>query len=143
MLPPSPKRFLTLLFLLCAVVGCGEAKPARLQVHPVTGTVTFKNLPASGAVLTLHPKSPPGADVPKPRANIRPDGQFAVSTYDGGDGAPEGEYVLTVRWYKPVKNGADVQAGPNVIPPKYAKPETSDKVVIITAGQNDLGAIRL
>jgi len=44
---------------------------------------------------------------------------------------------------KLVKNGADTVAGPNVIPPKYTKPESSDLTVRIAAGDNTLPPITL
>src|SRR5688500_4438547 len=99
---------------LVGLLGCGEAKPDRVAVHPAAGSVTFKGQPAYGASLTLHPKAGP-ENLPAPRASVEKDGSFKLSTFNGGDGAPEGEYVATVRWYKLVKAGPDVVAGPNVI----------------------------
>ena len=114
-----PARVVTALACLFAIIGCTEAKPARVAVYPASGTITFKGQPTHGALVTLHPKSGPTENVPTPRANVDKDGSFKVSTFDGGDGAPEGEYVVTVRWYKLIKNGGDVVAGPDVIPKKY------------------------
>lgn len=122
--------------------GCGETTAKRAETFPVEGAITFKGQPISGAFVALHPKSP-RPDVPPPRASVGPDGSIKVSTYDAGDGAPEGEYVLTVEWYKLVKQGADVVAGPNVIPPKYASPKTSDLVVSVAAKPNKLPPIKL
>jgi hypothetical protein len=126
-----------------ALAGCAEAKPERVPVFPTTGKITFQGQPIPGAFVTLHPKTPQGENVPNPRASVTQDGSFKVTTYDSGDGAPAGNYVLTVLWYKPIKNGADSVAGPNVIPPKYSKPETSDKEVILVAGDNNLPPIQL
>ncbi|BBO34378.1 hypothetical protein [Lacipirellula parvula] len=128
---------------LMAMAGCGEAKPQRTAVFPAKGTITLKGEPAHGAIIALHPKSPLPAGVPAPRANVDKDGSFAVSTYDSGDGAPEGEYVLTVVWNKLIKNGGDVRIGPNVIPTKYGNPTSSDLVVKVTAGENAIPAIQL
>lgn len=136
-------RTLAAGLLLATAGGCAEAKPERVAVYPVAGKITFQGQPAHGALITLHPKGGPLENVPTPRANVGPDGAFRVTTFDGGDGAPAGEYVLTVQWYKPVKRGADIVAGPNVIPRKYAAPESSGKVVTIAAGPNDLQTIQL
>jgi hypothetical protein len=127
---------------LLAALGCGKAAPARVATYPAKGTITFKGQPVHGAFVALHPKTPL-ENVPTPRANVAQDGAFAVTTYTNGDGAPEGDYVLTVQWYKLIKNGKDVMAGPNVIPPKYAKPQTSDVVIHIAAGENELKPIKL
>ena len=59
------------------------------------------------------------------------------------DDVPEGDYTVTVLWYKPIQKGPDVVSGPNVIPAKYANPNTSDLVVSIKQGENDLPAIAL
>jgi len=128
--------------LSIALVGCAKAKPDRTPVFPAKGIITFKGEPISGALVALHPKAPI-AGTPNPRANVEKDGAFKVSTYITADGAPEGDYTVTVLWYKPIKNGADVVSGPNVIPAKYSNPNTSDLVVSIKPGENDLPAIAL
>jgi hypothetical protein len=134
------------LFLLVAVVlavGCSNAPEiSSVPVHPAQGKITFKGQPIPGATVVLHPKAAV-ENVPNPRANVGKDGAFQISTFTGNDGAPEGEYTLTVTWYKPIKNGPDVQAGPNVIPPKFTNPQTSTLQVKIAAGQNDLQTIQL
>ncbi|MBX3426942.1 MAG: BON domain-containing protein [Pirellulales bacterium] len=125
-----------------SLVGCGEAKPERVPTFPVTGSITFKGGPIPGAFVAMHPKTPL-PNVPAPRASVGPDGKLKISTYDGGDGAPEGEYVLTVEWYKPIKTGADVVPGPNVIPKKYTSPRTSGLVVSVAANATELPPIKL
>ena len=95
-----------------------------MPVHPVVGAIQFRGQPADGAFVSLHPKNATEG-VPNPRATVAKDGSFVVSTYDGNDGAPEGDYVVTVQWYKPVRQGNDLVGGPNVLPPKYASPRTS------------------
>jgi hypothetical protein len=127
---------------LVAILGCGEAKPDRVAVHPAAGTITFKGQPAHGASLTLYPKTV-AENVPAPRASVEKDGSFKLSTFNGGDGAPEGEYVVTVRWYKLVKQGSDLIAGPNVIPRKYTNPQSSELTIRIAAGENALPPIKL
>jgi hypothetical protein len=136
-------RRLAAVACLSAIVGCGEAKPERIAVHPAAGTITFKGQPMPGAIVALHPKSALAESVPTPRANVDKDGTFKLSTFDAGDGAPEGEYILTVQWYKPIKQGPDLVSGPNVVPPKYSSPQHSDKIIKIAAGQNNLDPIKL
>jgi hypothetical protein len=128
---------------LLLAVGCsGKAEPERVAVYPVEGTVTFRGQPMPGAFIVLHPKTP-NDKAPAPRAEVTKEGTLRVTTYNAGDGAPEGEYVLTIQWNKLVKNGADVVAGPNVVPVKYSKPETSGIVVQVAAGPNTLKPITL
>jgi hypothetical protein len=138
---PSVRGFAATACLV-GLLGCSEAKPERVAVHPAAGTFTFKGQPAHGASLTLHTKAAV-ENVPAPRASVDKDGSFKLSTFSGGDGAPEGEYVVTVRWYKLVKQGSDLIAGPNVIPPKYTNPQSSDLTIRIAAGENALPPIKL
>ena len=128
---------------LLMAVGCGEAKVERTPVFPVTGQVTVKGQAAHGAIVALHPKAPLEGGAPNPRANVDKDGTFSVTTFDKGDGAPAGEYVVTVLWYKPIGKGNDVAPGPNVVPRKYATAATSDIVVKVAAGQNSIPPIKL
>jgi hypothetical protein len=107
------------------MAGCGKAGPDRSPVYPVEGVVTFDGKPTPGAMIVLHPKSGAASGVPTPRAQVEKDGSFRFTTYDAGDGAPPGDYVATIAWYKLVGKSGDSQAGPNVLPPKFANVKTS------------------
>jgi hypothetical protein len=126
---------------LLAAIGCGSGGGSaadRVPVFPVEGSITLKGQPMPGAIVTLHPKTPIDK-VPSPRAQVDRDGRLKVTTYNGGDGAPAGEYTVTVQWYKLVKTGGDLIAGPNVVPPKYGQPRSSDLVVnVAEAGPNSI-----
>jgi hypothetical protein len=111
-------------------------------VHPVQGTIQFRGQPVEGAFVSLHAKATQEG-VPTPRATVTKDGSFTVSTYDGDDGAPEGDYVVTVQWYKPVRVGNDLVGGPNVLPAKYSSAQSSDVTIRIAAGENRLQTIQL
>jgi hypothetical protein len=139
------RRTLGLYIAAAAVVilvGCGRGDSSRVPVHPVLGAIQFRGQPIVGAFVALHPNNGV-TGVPSPRATVGPDGSFALSTYDGNDGAPEGEYILTAQWYKPVKQGNEVVGGPNVLPRRYSSPHTSDVKVLVVAGQNRLKPIQL
>jgi hypothetical protein len=65
-------------------------------LYPVRGKVLFEGQPARGATLVLHPLGNSGANAIMPRAFVDRDGGFEVFTYAAGDGAPAGEYAVTV-----------------------------------------------
>ena len=139
---PCPARVFVLLLVIAGIVGCGDGRGSRVATIPVEGTITYRGQPIPGAFVTLHPKFP-RPDVPASRASVGRDGTLTVSTFTGGDGAPEGEYVLTVEWYRPVRQGNDVVPGPNVIPKKYASRRTSDLVVRVAPDAGRLPPIAL
>lgn len=124
------RRFLVLAIVPAAIslTGCGES---RVEVFPVSGKLTFDGKPPAGAQITLHPVSA-GVEGVAPSGAVKPDGSFQVSAYQAGDGAPAGDYVATVQWFRfDEKLGG---AGPNVIPAKYTDPKTSPIKVTVKAG---------
>ncbi len=122
--------------------GCSEGGDPGLKVpvFPVKGKVTFEGEPASGAFVTFHPKTPPkpGETPTSPRATVQPDGAFALTTATEGDGAPAGEYAVTVQWMKPIKQGKDAVPGPNVVPKSYAEPSTTPLTATVRESDNAL-----
>lgn len=83
-----------------AVVGlasCGSDDNARHKVYPVKGKVLVNGQPAHEAQVTLNrtfaEKNPVA-----PSAMTDQNGDFQVTSYQFGDGAPEGEYVVTITW---------------------------------------------
>ena len=125
----------SLLSTMCGalLVGCGDSKPDRTPVVAVEGSVAFEGRPLPGAMIVLHPKTGLRTGVPSPRAQVERDGSFRFTTYEAGDGAPPGDYVATIAWYRLTGRGGDVQAGPNVLPPKYSHPKTSKWEIRVAA----------
>jgi hypothetical protein len=137
------KGALAMITAAMLTTGCSGASPDRVPVIPVEGAVTFEGKPTAGAMIVLHAKSGPRSNVPTPRAQVAKDGTFRFTTYEAGDGAPPGEYIATIAWYKLVGQGNDVQAGPNVLPPKYNSPTTSKWEVRVAEQPTRLSPIQL
>ncbi len=124
------------LIALAAVVGCGEK---RVPVYKVSGKVLFNGQPAAGAQVVLHPAA--GSNIPSDLAavaTVAEDGSFQIGAYEAIDGAPPGEYVATVQWFKMVQTDGGTGRGPNVLPTKYAAPTTSPIQVKIETAAVDL-----
>src|SRR5215212_9236098 len=87
---------------LAVLAGCGS-RGGPVRCHPVSGQVTYDGQPASGVKVYLIPTSAPVVpQIPaNPRAVTAPDGRFSVTTYQEGDGAPEGGYQVVLVWTKP------------------------------------------
>jgi hypothetical protein len=131
---PTRLGWLVAVFM-AALAGCSGEK-GRVPVFPVSGKVTVQGEPPQGALLVFHPEQRGGEEALRPTAKVKEDGSFQLTTYDGDDGAPAGDYIVTVQWNKLVKKGSDYSAGPNVVPPAYAKPETSPwKVNVAESGK--------
>ena len=88
-------------FLTCSCVvalvcagGCGDHP--QFAVYPVKGRLMVGNKPAAGASLAFHAIDP--RIVCRPVAQTGPDGTFRLMTYAVDDGAPTGEYVVTIFW---------------------------------------------
>jgi Prokaryotic lipoprotein-attachment site len=137
------RAFMLALAASVLLTGCGRSGPQRVATHQAKGRVTYAGHPAAGAFVVLHAKNQPEPGAPTPTATVQPDGTFALTTYDAGDGVPEGDYVVTLQWRKTVKSGSDYLLGPNLLPAKYGRPETSDIVVHVAAGQAEIPPIAL
>ncbi|NBO91249.1 MAG: hypothetical protein EBV06_02870 [Planctomycetia bacterium] len=114
---------------LC-VLGCG-ASDGRKPVYSVTGKVTYGGKPAAGATVVFHPL---GADDVRPRGKVADDGSLEVTTYDAKDGAPAGDYRLSVEWW--LSPGKDAPPT-NRLPASLGNPQTSGLTVKIEKGQSN------
>src|SRR5690242_18122977 len=76
--------------------GCGgpgaEGNAGRQKVYKVRGKVTLSGAPIANANVSFSPKAKQPAAIGKTGAG----GEFVLTTYDPGDGAAEGDYVVLV-----------------------------------------------
>jgi hypothetical protein len=79
--------------LLALLAGCGGPEPVKL--YPVAGRLLVNGLPAANAMVAFHPADG-GATCPVGLTGK--DGTFRLTTRKPGDGAPAGEYAVTVVW---------------------------------------------
>lgn len=116
---------------------------SRKPTYPVTGKVVFGQTPAARATLVFHPVAGDEPDVPRPRATVNDDGTFKVTTYDTGDGAPEGEYRVTVEWWLHSGRRDDESPPSNRLHPRYSQPTSSGIVARVEKGPTELKTIEL
>jgi predicted small lipoprotein YifL len=129
-------RTLLVALSVAASAGCGSKGPVLV---PVTGKVVVNGKPAEHAVVVLHPVSP--NDLPKPRGTVGADGSFTLTTHTTGDGAPPGEYRVTVEQWLAGTKADDPPS--SRLPPKYAKPETSGLTATVTDAATELKTIEI
>ena len=135
-------QLLPILLLPLLIAGCG-GNTSRLPTHPVEGFVQFEGRPLPGAFVVLHPKGIADQKVLPAHAKTDASGKFKASTYDANDGAIAGEYSVTVEYQELVKTDDGVVAGPNLLPLKYASPQTTDVTIRVAQGENKLPVINL
>jgi hypothetical protein len=130
--------------ILSTVGGCGgSGKP---PVVPAAGKVMFNKTTApAGALVVFHPVD--GALEKriggKPFGKVKDNGTFALTTYAQGDGAPEGEYGVTIDWRgkKEKAEGFTIGEGGGGQPllnPKFSNPQQpAFKVIVKKGDKND------
>jgi hypothetical protein len=109
----------------------------RRSTQTVRGKLYYEGTPAPNAYLVFESKPEPGKRAVRADAFAEADGSFAMSTYTAFDGVPAGEYNVTVVWRKPFYTEAG-QAGPNLLPDRYAKAATSGLTATVKSGVNEM-----
>lgn len=129
--------FAVLLASVC-LAGCDEDWHAA--THPVSGKVTVNGAAASGAVVTLYPLGEK-IDVrnSRPWAITAPNGSFQLQTYEAGDGAPTGDYDITVTWPLDVKKMELAMV--DQLDGQFSRPEKSLWTAHVHEGDNELPPI--
>ena len=136
------RRCTPILVGLLLVTGCGKSGPG-VQLFPVEGKLLLRGKPLANALVVLHPKTPFEKPVPPSRAQPDGEGKFVLSTFATQDGAPAGEFAMTVQAYKLEKVGEGFVPGPNILSPKLSTPESTDILIKIAEGPNTLDPIEL
>lgn len=133
-----------MLFACVALLpGCSGDDRNWKETIPVTGLVLVDDKPAEGVMLTFHPDG--GWDTAQPtetKAMSDKEGKFAASTYEIADGAPKGNYTLTIEW--PTLNKISMTFDGDALGGKYSKPAKSEYKLEVISGQSvDLGTLKL
>jgi hypothetical protein len=136
-----PRRLLPTLVVLTLAALCPACSSGRKPVHPVRGQVLVDGKPAAKAQVLLHPAEG-GQNEPHPTGQTDDQGYFTLTSYTNGDGAPEGDYAVTVTWFR-VFGGREEVVRRNVLPPRYAAPQSSQLRVTIAKGNNELTPLQL
>jgi tetratricopeptide (TPR) repeat protein len=131
------------LVLVC--LGLWFRRSDHVRVYPAHGRVVLEGKPIPHASIRLDPVWTKAPLFPKPHAIVQEDGSFALGTYGKEDGAPAGEYRVSVQWLvKSEKTDYEGGALPqNHLPPRYANFETSGLKVQIQEGETAIPVIQL
>jgi hypothetical protein len=140
----SPTQYCVILSVSLSLLlpGCGgETGPT---CHPVAGKVLYQNQPLAEAMVVFHPLTTPLEKFPQPMGTTTADGRFVMTTFQSGDGAPEGEYAITIELREPRQIGEEVvRDGLNLLPPKYASHKDTPLRHKVIPGKNEVPEIKV
>ena len=132
---------IALLVTALSLPGCGGQPRERLPVHPVAGQITLRGRPLANAFVVLHPKGSADPRAITARGQTDRSGRFQATTYVANDGAPAGEYAVTVVFHQLEKQGESFVPGRNILSPKIASPASTDISIRVAEGTNQLKPI--
>ena len=120
---------------------CGSCakKDVRVPVYPVRGQVLVQDKPAPKAFVVFHPADMQGPQALRPYGHVAEDGSFKLTTYEPGDGAPAGEYRVTVVWL--ANSGGEDP--PDLLKGRYRNPTESPLKATIRNAPNELSPFKL
>jgi hypothetical protein len=132
--------FAALLLGVAVTIGCQRASPQfeSRPTFPVEGKVLVRGKPAEGVQVFLHPRD--ASQQGKPRGTTDAEGRFQLRTYHDGDGAPAGEYAVTLYWpgpYNP-KVAVDDQLPPDRLGERFMNRSGSSLRATVAAGPTTL-----
>jgi hypothetical protein len=103
--------------------------------------VLFDDRPLAEARVVFHPVASTQRSL---MAITDSRGEFSLTTYEPNDGAPAGEYRVTVEYRELVQEGDEmVRAGANLLPANYASQADSGLRCTVNAEKNQLEPFRL
>jgi hypothetical protein len=130
--------------LAAAALLASSCGPSRKPVFPVRGQVfDDKHKPAVGALIIFHPVGGADADAAKPVGHVDDSGAFTLTTYKQGDGAPAGEYAVTIEWPAP-KTSPFGGEGKDQLKGRYRDPNASKiRFTVENKPDNEVPAIEV
>ena len=148
----STKPHFLHLFFCMMILGCGEESSFKstVPVFPASGKIIHLGKPLAGVILIFH-----STDVNqkiKSQATTDNDGKFVATTFKTADGAPEGDYTITLvvpsnesdsSREDAATEGQFRKEGPVRFPSKYQNPSTSPLKVKVTKNEPDLGILEI
>jgi hypothetical protein len=107
-------------------------------LHPVQGTVMVQGKPAHHAIVFLHRTGRKDMTEPVPYGKVDAQGNFTITTTTDGDGAQEGEYVVTIYWPDMSKPEDGNGQRPDALNGAYDKVAQSKLTATVKPGPNVL-----
>lgn len=114
---PQSARLLILGLAASLAAGCGAKRDPKLPATvPVSGKVSLKGSPLEIGTITFHPEADTKGNPADGR--LLAGGEFALSTYQSGDGAVLGKHKVTIQ-IPPRLDGEPPRPASLVVPKEY------------------------
>jgi hypothetical protein len=126
--------------LVLACAACGN----KNNIYAVSGQVTYKGSPASGAVVSFYRRGGDPMNEHMIMGIVQEDGSFELVCGSLGKGAPPGEYDVLIEWKRVAgQSKGRPQRGPDKLNGRFADPKHPRFHVSVKAERNDLAAFEL
>lgn len=124
--------------LAAGLSGCGGGDEDLPKTVTVSGMVTYNGDILTEGTVMFHPQGGPGHPA---TGEIGENGIYTLSTFDANDGAVVGNHIVTVQVFPKGANPGFEHEAPDYIPipKKYTSPATSDLLVTVNEGANNIG----
>jgi len=134
-------RLLAAGLLVVLMAGCNKGHGVTL--YPVKGKVFINGEPAKDVNIMFTRVEPIEVEghLLSPAAATEEDGSFQLMSFEPEDGAPEGDYLVTIIY--PMNRYNKNQSGIDRLKGKYADPKTSQLTARVEAKKNELPAFNL
>lgn len=118
------------------VSGCGSDKPDTI---PVTGEVLYNSQPVEGASVVFVSEGPPATGTTDAQ------GKFTLRTFTDDDGAIAGAHRVTItkNVSEPSTPENPYPVSKNMLPAKYARPESSQLTAEVGKGNENMFQFQL
>jgi len=112
----------TILYYTMAVLAVTSASCSNQRLYPVSGRVTYKDVPAAGAALFFYRQGADPMTEPVIMGIVQADGSFDVVCGSLGKGGPAGEYDVLIEWKQSsgLRTRGRPQLGPDKLRGRYA-----------------------
>ncbi len=132
---------LLLLAASFATSGCGRQAEGP-PTYPVRGVLLIDGKPAKDAQVIFNPADGEDFDQrgARPTGKADENGAFTLTTYQPGDGAPAGTYLVTVYW---AANPESLEPSPDRLNGRFADPTRSKLEVVVEEAATELSPFNL
>src|SRR5262249_14892195 len=135
-----------LSLLAVVLMAADDPQPKQPACHPATGQVFYEGKPVAGAVVVFHPQGDKADPKIRHAAETDKEGKFSLTTFKKGDGAPAGDYKVTVVLYEPKLKEGEVPGDrpvKSLLPLKYGDPALTPLRATVKAARNELPRFEL